>query len=299
MVTRFLIIILLASFLTATHAQSAMRVWTSSTGKTIEAEYIRHVMGKIVLKKADGKTITVSLSYLAKEDQVYAGKLAQSAPKPDASKSKQELRRIVDEYEECLKNKNNSALRGLFDIKSQHDISKWYPPSHVNQVKVKDMDDSSVLVLVKFESYESTNGGKTIETTPRDITGYIYLLDNGKFKYDPLYYWHPVETAFKKISSMSSFCARQKALKEKNNVSPGWGMNLEVLISSGIPTFGLNEEQCAYEQTEELMKCIKWLEENASTWDLGEPKIPLSEDHYKKLSERYQLEKMADKISNY
>lgn len=299
MITRFLLIIILASFFTTAHAQTAMRVWTSSSGKTIEAEYIRHLAGKVVLKKADGKTITVPLSYLSEDDQVYASKLAHPAPKPGASRSKKEIKLIVEKYEAALEEGNKSALLDLFDIKSQLNMSRWYPrKGNIDQIKIKDIDEPYVLLQIKFDSYETVMGGKTIETQTRDITGYIYLLDDGKIKYDPLSFWHPVEIAFQQISSMTSTCARQIASPEKTNGRVGWGMTWEILTASGIPTFGLNEEQYAYEQKEELKKCIKWLEENASSWDLGESKIPLPEEHYKKLSDRYQLEKMADKISN-
>ena len=66
-----------------------MRTWTSTKGQTIEAEYVRHSMGKIVLKRADGKEITIPPEYLSEEDQTYASRLV--PPKLDLDFSKTEV----------------------------------------------------------------------------------------------------------------------------------------------------------------------------------------------------------------
>ena len=50
---------------------SRLRTWTSAGGRTIEAEYQGDVAGKIKLKKADGKVVTVPLEKLSPEDQEY------------------------------------------------------------------------------------------------------------------------------------------------------------------------------------------------------------------------------------
>jgi hypothetical protein len=75
MFIRLTLIIVLVSVFSTINAMATMRIWTSANGKMIEAEYVCHSMGKIVLKKADGKKITVPPEYLSKKDQVYANKL--------------------------------------------------------------------------------------------------------------------------------------------------------------------------------------------------------------------------------
>jgi hypothetical protein len=50
-------------------AKAEMRKWTSHTGSTMEAEYVRSVGGVVVLKKADGKTLSVRIEHLSKSDR--------------------------------------------------------------------------------------------------------------------------------------------------------------------------------------------------------------------------------------
>jgi len=71
------------------------RPWTDSTGKrTVEAEFVSLADGKVTLKKADGKTVTIALDKLSAADQKVAKELAaKKAPAPagDASGAKVEL----------------------------------------------------------------------------------------------------------------------------------------------------------------------------------------------------------------
>lgn len=62
----------LASLITATGVHA--RTWTAVNGQTIEAEYVRHAAGKIVLKKDNGKEIAISPALLSHADQTFANK---------------------------------------------------------------------------------------------------------------------------------------------------------------------------------------------------------------------------------
>ena len=57
-----------------------MRIWTSAEGQTVEAEFVRYSVGKIVLKKADGKEVSIPPSYLSDDDQEYV--ITMIPPKP-------------------------------------------------------------------------------------------------------------------------------------------------------------------------------------------------------------------------
>lgn len=58
------------------------RTWTSSSGKTIEAEWIKTTATSVSLKLASGKTTTFKLSLLSQADQEYARQLAKEAFHP-------------------------------------------------------------------------------------------------------------------------------------------------------------------------------------------------------------------------
>lgn len=48
-----------------------MRTWTSQSGKTIDAEYVRDTMGNVWLKTSTGKMKKIPISALSKADQDY------------------------------------------------------------------------------------------------------------------------------------------------------------------------------------------------------------------------------------
>lgn len=83
-----------------------MRIWTSADGQTVEAEFVRFSMGKIVLKKADGKEISVPPSYLSDDDQEYV--ITRIPPKPprlklDFSKKAQTTAEYYDDHRQKLR----------------------------------------------------------------------------------------------------------------------------------------------------------------------------------------------------
>jgi len=57
-------------------AAGEMRIWTDENGKTIEAEHVRTLNDKVILKLADGSEIKVSLNTLKEKDRRYAILLA-------------------------------------------------------------------------------------------------------------------------------------------------------------------------------------------------------------------------------
>ena len=64
----------------------AVRTWTSKTGKfTIQAELLSFAQGVVSLRRADGKTIKVSLAKLSKDDQNFVTNPGSSNGVPDAS----------------------------------------------------------------------------------------------------------------------------------------------------------------------------------------------------------------------
>ncbi|WP_372846019.1 SHD1 domain-containing protein [Pontiella sp.] len=62
-----------------------MRIWTDQKGKSIEAEFVRTTTDKVVLRKADGLELSVSLDTLCEKDRRYA--ILQAPPSIDISVS--------------------------------------------------------------------------------------------------------------------------------------------------------------------------------------------------------------------
>lgn len=81
---RFSLLGLIVATCLALHAPAGeVRTWTDKTGKfKIEAEFIEILDGDARLKRADGKTISVPLTKLSKEDQTYLREQARSRAAP-------------------------------------------------------------------------------------------------------------------------------------------------------------------------------------------------------------------------
>ena len=76
--TPFFIALCLA---TTSHA----RLWTSTSGSKIDAEFVRLEDDKVVLKKKDGKELSVKVSLFSKADQEFIKK-SQAKAKPSGKK---------------------------------------------------------------------------------------------------------------------------------------------------------------------------------------------------------------------
>jgi len=69
-----------ALFMLAPFAHAEARLWTARSGSTLEAEWAGEEGGKVLLRKADGKTLGIALSALSDADQAYARGLRPAAP---------------------------------------------------------------------------------------------------------------------------------------------------------------------------------------------------------------------------
>jgi len=74
-------------------AASAMRVWTGTDGKTMEAEYVVVIGSKVVLKTDEGKQMKIPLNQISAEDRDYI--TLANPPEFDIDFSKQSSQRII------------------------------------------------------------------------------------------------------------------------------------------------------------------------------------------------------------
>lgn len=80
--TLFILFAMIA-FMGSTYAE--LRIWTDVNGESIEAEHVRTLADKVVLRQADGREIRVSLDTLSERDRRYA--VLQTPPRIDISVS--------------------------------------------------------------------------------------------------------------------------------------------------------------------------------------------------------------------
>ena len=73
------LIILAICVVTTLPCAAEMRTWTSTAGKTIEAEFVNAGNGRVMLRGSDGKIMNTSFNALSKEDQTFIQSLYKEA----------------------------------------------------------------------------------------------------------------------------------------------------------------------------------------------------------------------------
>jgi len=87
MKTFVLILFLFAIAISAAPAQD-MRIWTSASGKTIEASFVESRFGEVILQPPEGDKIRIRLNQLSSADQIFAGSQGRARTKGAAVEEK-------------------------------------------------------------------------------------------------------------------------------------------------------------------------------------------------------------------
>ena len=156
-------VILCFSFGLPAHAE--FRMWEDKSGNTVEAELVSSVCDKAVLRKQDGKTVTVPISKLSEKDQSHI------AGKSNAA---------VDANDEP-DGKNYYKLRFTFSSSSDHASINILPPwdsgLHVKErkiIKTKDTDIGPKIgnFRIILPGIEDSMGSET------EVEYIVYVLAN-------------------------------------------------------------------------------------------------------------------------
>jgi thiol-disulfide isomerase/thioredoxin len=104
-------------------ALAEMRTWSDSSGKfQVEADFVSSDDGKVVLKTAAGKEVTLPIKRLSKQDQVHLKTLAAGNDGPDNSTAKpvpasaaesKQLREIADAFFKDLRTEERDVAKKL------------------------------------------------------------------------------------------------------------------------------------------------------------------------------------------
>lgn len=82
---KFKALVFISIILLLGSVRAELRIWTDKSGNSIEAEHVRTLSDKVVLRKADGTEIKVSLDTLSDRDRRYA--ILQTPPRIEISVS--------------------------------------------------------------------------------------------------------------------------------------------------------------------------------------------------------------------
>ena len=125
---------------------------------------------------------------------------------------------------------------------------------------------TNVAVLSTSERYSSIqySSAHGYEGWSAVRTGTLYVTINGKIKYDSIFCGHPAFAVDPMISQLESDDVRMR------------DGGLHMLTKWHIPTFGFESSEQAQQRAAHIEKIKEWWRDNCSTFDLGEPNLPLS-----------------------
>ncbi len=139
------------------------------------------------------------------------------------------------------------------------------------RVKIKEIDGNTAILNLKYNSSSSYR------------LGYLLLTENGKIKYDSVFYKHPFAEALETLSLLSFIYEREHARELTSEA-----LYIKRLEKFGIPLFGLSVEKPKNDNAKSVGKIGKWLMKTEGDWDYTEPKCPLPEEIFKKVYRQYR-----------
>lgn len=183
--------------------------------------------------------------------------------------SKDQVKKIANQYIEACLNKDYDAWKGLFlDVSDVSEADFTTPHiAKIKNIRIKEVDEYNVRLQIQY-------------TYGRKEDGWLQLLPDGKIKYGAIVYQHPIPVAF----VMQSYTA---AYTQDDSLSDYPDL-MKDLLKTGIPAFGLNNRMKPYKQLKSLDQIKKWLVENGGNWDRSEPKLACPEDQFKALLKKYK-----------
>lgn len=152
----------------------------------------------------------------------------------------------------------------------EHDFELFkslYPESRrptLNEDSFKRMKLSSCSVESVAPPYATIRYRVAWDQEIPEMPGTLYILPNGKIKYDPIFSGHPALALRGLLLQMES----EELLQRKSAFM--------TLTKWKLPLFGFDPEAPAAERSASTEKFREWVENNEATFDLGKPVIPLS-----------------------
>lgn len=253
------------------------RSFKNQEGKAIHARIIQYDAegGRVELELTNRKKAWVELSTLSAEDQAFI-KQWQQDKVAEASKAKtlseEEVRAIAEQYIKAWEDRDYQLWEALVIGPMQ---GRLPTESHWKQ-RYKEK------VLLEIEEIEGLNVQLNIEIKgSKRREGWLQLLSDGRIKYTPLSFPHPLEISFKYgfVLYLDSFGKVNMEIKQRA---------LQDLRNNKIPLFGYELDASLHKRQRSAKKILLWMIEEGETWDATDPKVPLPKKQLKDLIKEYR-----------
>ena len=142
------------------------RTWTSTDGRQVTGEFVRADAKGVVIRRGDGKTVTIAPDLLVGEDLVHASKLAEKAKEEAAAKAAEEEERLAAE-------KRAGFLEGPLTYGLSGGSEKW---PEDRKKRIVDAMDAAVSFLNEhgdFKKHVTANNSPGTPTADANYDGWI------------------------------------------------------------------------------------------------------------------------------
>lgn len=208
---RIMAVAVLTSLITATGVHA--RTWTAVNGQTIEAEYVRHAAGKIVLKKENGKEISISPDKLSKADRTFASKQVRPTLKLAFAKKTQ------------TKNYNYEETKEQLDCVIKIEKTSKLPYSGKLKVEVfvlgEDLNDEEITMLHTQTWTDVQLLEKSGEVLKLNVDKIKLDYDDNGYKYGEAYYGYAVFVSDESGKVFASKASSKKLIERMRDLRKG------------------------------------------------------------------------------
>lgn len=299
------ILLMFALIVAAVALGDEYHTFTSQDGQTVTAKImaVSSYTGKVKLERETGKQVWVSMDMFSSEDQAFIQAWGEKKSMPKTPKPKEpgeeeseateatmltktEIRNIANQYEEAWERKDYALWSSLLEIHKGHHL--------LNERTFNSHEVKSVMLRTIHRSVDGHNIDveynmkvpKTAATELRGTAGLTYeyhgwlqILPDGRIKYTPIVFQHPMYTAMDNLYDMFPYNGRGGTpVKKRQEIIRNGVNNLKRM---GIPCFGYKVKNSESKRNATAKLILDWMIDKSDSWDETDPKIPCPEDMFK------------------
>lgn len=276
--------------------------FTTQEGQTVTAKIIAisSYTGKVKLERENGRKVWVEIDIFTREDQsfIHAWRKKASMPKTPKPKepaeeepegteektlSKTDIRNIAKQYKKAWERHDYVLWSSLLNIHKGHHLlnERTFKDHDVKSVALRAVEGRNILMEYNLEvgKNEETEKSGTVGLV-EEHHGWLQILPDGKIKYTPIVFQHPMYTAMDSLYIMFPFLIWEDTIliEERLRIIQDSVNNLERM---GIPCFGYDLKSSDSKRNDSFELILDWMIDNCDSWDETEPKIVCPEDMFK------------------
>ena len=299
------IILTLIFILTNTVWSEEFRAFTSKEGRVITARIINFssYTGKVQLERENGRKVWVDPEIFSSKDKKFIAAWGEKDSMPQAQKPKEasetdsadtkvkeltktEVRNIAKQYKKAWEDHDYAAWSDLLYKEHRSLSESAFNKEGVKAIMLRSVEGHNVYIEynIKLPDNKNTADAGTVGLIQKRH-GWLQVLPDGKIKYTPILFKHPMDKAMSDLYDMFPFRSwsdKYSAEEVSSRVSRSAG-NLERM---GIPCFRYNVKTSESKRNDAFELILDWMIENYESWDETEPKISCPEDMFEEKLDR-------------